>query len=343
MLGVCIVGTGVAGGIHARALQDVPGVRLAAVVDVNAEQVGQFAEKWGVPNRYTDLEEALRDPAIDAVHLCTPPFLHERQAALCAAAGKHVLVEKPMARTLAEADGMIATCGKAGVRLAAVFQHRFLPLPQKLKASLERGDLGKLYLGDAYVKWYRSDEYYRAGGWRATRDKEGGGTLMNQAIHSIDLLQWLMGPVTDVTGRTGTVAHDIETEDVGLALLGFGNGALGIIEGTTAAYPGFPERIEIHGEKGSVVLNEGKNQLEWYLRGEEPRVEGAPAEEGYARDPASISSAGHSGQFRDFYAAVQEGRPATVDGGEGRKALEIIDAVYRSAAAGKTVKLASTN
>lgn len=340
MPGVCIVGTGVAGGIHARALKDVEGVRLAAVVDVNREQVEQFAEKWGAPRFYTHLEEALQDPAIDVVHLCTPPFLHENQTSQCAAAAKHILVEKPMARTLAEADAMIATCRRAGVALSAVFQHRFLPLPRKVKSALEEGRLGKLYLGDAYVKWYRSEEYYRAGGWRATRDKEGGGTLMNQAIHSIDLLQWLMGPVSDVTGRTAIVAHDIETEDVGLALLGFRNGAVGVIEGTTAAYPGFPERIELHGEKGSVILNEGKNQLEWYLHGEKPTVEGTPVEEGYAHDPASISSYGHAAQFRDFYNAVQQGRSAAVDGSEGRKALEIIDAIYRSARRGEKVQLA---
>ncbi|MCL4535358.1 MAG: Gfo/Idh/MocA family oxidoreductase [Bacteroidetes bacterium] len=339
MLGVCIVGTGVAGGIHARALKDVEAVRLAAVVDVSPEQVGQFAEKWGALSSYTNLEEALQDPAVDVVHLCTPPFLHERQASLCAAAGKHVLVEKPMARTLAEADAMIANCRRARVALSAVFQHRFLPLPQRVKSLLQEGRLGKLYLGDAYVKWYRSEEYYRAGGWRATRDKEGGGTLMNQAIHSIDLLQWLMGPVSDVVGRTAAVAHDIETEDVGLALLGFENGALGVIEGTTAAYPGFPERIEIHGEKGSVILNEGKNQLEWYIHGETPTVEGVPVEEGYAHDPASISSVGHTAQFRDFYQALQQGRSATVDGSEGRRALEIIEAIYRSAEQGERILL----
>ncbi len=339
MLGVCIVGTGVAGGIHARALRDVEDARLAAVVDVNAEQVEKFAEQWNSSRSYTQLEEALQDSAVDVVHLCTPPFLHERQTAQCAAAGKHVLVEKPMARTLTEADAMIATCRRYGVSLSAVFQHRFLPLPQRLKSALDQGRLGQLYLGDAYVKWYRSEEYYRAGGWRATRDKEGGGTLMNQAIHSIDLLQWFMGPVSDVTGRTATVAHDIETEDVGLALLGFENGALGVIEGSTATYPGFPERIELHGEKGTVILNEGRNQLEWHLHDEEPSVEGIPAEEGYARDPASISSSGHTAQFHDFYAAILQGKKAAVDGREGRNTIEIIEAIYRSAERGQRILL----
>lgn len=339
MVGICIVGAGVGGGIHVRALQEVGEARLVAVVETDADRGRQFAEKWGADHYYSDLEQALDDRHVDVVHLCTPPFMHREQAARCAQAGKHVLIEKPLARTVAEADAIIAACETGGVKLGAIFQHRFTPLPRKVKAALEGGRLGKLYLGDTYVKWYRSDEYYRGGGWRATRDMEGGGTLINQTIHSIDLLQWLMGPVADVTGRTATVGHQIETEDVGLALLGFQSGALGVIEGSTATYPGFPERIEIHGENGSVILNEGKNQLEWHLRGEEPRIEGAAAEDGYARDPSAVSTEGHAAQFRDFYAAVREDRRPAVDGVEGRKALEIIEAVYRSSELGRQVTL----
>lgn len=339
MLGVCIVGAGVGGGIHARALQEVDEALLAAVVDTEEARGRQFAEKWGASRYYATLENALGDKEVDVVHLCTPPFLHRAQAEQCARAGKHVLIEKPLARTVAEASAIIAACEEDGVKLGAIFQHRFMPLPRKVKAALEEGRLGRLYLGDAYVKWYRSDEYYQGGGWRATRDLEGGGTLINQTIHSIDLLQWLMGPVSDVTGRTATVGHRIETEDVGLALLGFQNGALGVIEGSTATYPGFPERIEIHGENGSVVLNEGKNQLEWHLRGEDPTIEGAAAEDGYARDPSAVSAEGHAAQFRDFYAAVLENRRPAIDGIEGRRALEIIEAVYRSSELGQKVTL----
>ena len=339
MVGICIVGAGVGGGIHARALQDVGEAHLVAVVDTDKDRGRQFAEKWSSDHYYSDLEQTLGDKHVDVVHLCAPPFMHREQAARCAQAGKHVLIEKPLARTVAEADAIISACEAGGVKLGAIFQHRFMPLPRKVKTALEEGRLGKLYLGDAYVKWYRGDEYYKGGGWRATRDLEGGGTLINQTIHSIDLLQWLMGPVADVTGRTATVGHQIETEDVGLALLGFRNGTLGVIEGSTATYPGFPERIEIHGKNGSVVLNEGKNQLEWHLRGEEPSIEGAAAEDGYARDLSAVSAEGHAAQFRDFYAAIREGRRPAIDGAEGRKALEIIEAVYRSSELGQKVTL----
>lgn len=339
MQGICIVGSGVSGTIHARALQAVKGVRIQAVVDVAAEPLRAFADRWKVPSFYTNLEDALADPAVQAVHLCTPPFLHEQQALLCAQAGKHVLVEKPLARNLREADAIIACCEAAGVMLGAVFQHRFEPLPQAVKAAVTEGRLGRLFLGDAYVKWYRSQEYYDAGGWRATRDKEGGGALINQAIHSIDLLRWLMGPVVEVVGKTATAAHSIETEDIGLALLRFDNGALGVIEGATAVYPGFPERIELHAENGTVVLNEGKKQIDWHLRGSESRVQGEASDEDYARDPAAISTVGHTAQFRDFYAAIAEGRRPAVDGYEGRLALEIIEAIYHSAAAGEALKL----
>jgi len=339
MVGICIVGAGVGGGIHARALQDVGEAHLVAVVDTDKDRGRQFAEKWSSDHYYPDLEQTLGDKHVDVVHLCAPPFMHREQAARCAQAGKHVLIEKPLARTIAEANAIISACEAGGVKLGAIFQHRFMPLPRKVKTALEEGRLGKLYLGDAYVKWYRGDEYYKGGGWRATRDLEGGGTLINQTIHSIDLLQWLMGPVADVTGRTATVGHQIETEDVGLALLGFRNGAHGVIEGSTATYPGFPERIEIHGKNGSVVLNEGKNQLEWHLRGEEPSIEGAAAEDGYARDLSAVSAEEHAAQFRDFYAAIREGRRPAIDGAEGRKALEIIEAVYRSSELGQKVTL----
>ena len=339
MLGLCIVGTGVAGEIAARALQGETGGRLLAVVGSNPDKARAFAEKWNVPRWYAGLDEALADPDLLVMHICTPPFLKASHTLQCARAGRHVMVEKPIARNVAEADEMIAACEAAGVKLGCVFQHRFMPLPMKIKAAMEEGRLGRVFLGDAYVKWYRSEEYYRSGGWRATRDKEGGGALINQAIHSIDLLQWLMGPAVEVIGRTATAFHQIETEDLGVAIVRFQSGALGVIEGTTAAYPGFSERIELHGDRGSVILNEGKEQVEWYLRDQEPVVEGSDAELGYARNPASVSAAGHTAQFWDFYAAIQENRRPALDGRGGRRALEIIEAIYRSNRTGQPIPL----
>lgn len=218
--------------------------------------------------------------------------------------------------------------------LCGLFQHRNIPLCRSVKTAVDQGRLGRIYLADCFVKWWRTDEYYRDSSWRARRATEGGGALINQAIHSIDLLQWLAGPVVEVAGYTTTAAHAIETEDVGVAVLRLAGGAVGVLEGTTAAYPGFPERIEIHGTAGSVVVDEGRRRVEWYLRGQEPRIEQEGVQQGNAADPAAVSPEAHAAAFADFLDSVRTGRPPTVDGHAARKALEVVEAVYRSSAQG---------
>lgn len=340
---MAIVGTGLAGGMHAGALVGVPGVTLHASVGRTREQAAAFAARYGAARAYADLEGALADADVQAVHLCVPAHLHEPMALAVAAAGRHLLVDKPLARTVQEADRIIAACAAAGVRLGVCFQHRCLPLARQLRAGLDAGRLGRVFLGDAYVKWYRDDAYYHSRPWRATRSQEGGGALINQAIHSIDLLQWYMGPVAEVTGYTARAAHaSIEMEDLGVALLRFATGALGVIEGSTATFPGFPERIELHGERGTAILNEGEGRLEWHLGGE-PAVSAAdgPAQ-GNAADAAAVSLNRHTDLFRDFYGAVSAGRAPAVDGHEGRKSLEIVQAIYLSARRGRPVALPLT-
>jgi UDP-N-acetyl-2-amino-2-deoxyglucuronate dehydrogenase len=339
-IGVGIVGTGLSATQHMTALVQVPLARVVAVAGTSEEKARAFADRWGIPRAHGSAEAMLRDPEVEAVHLCTPPDQRVAVAEAAACAGKHVLIEKPMGRNVAEADRVIAACDAAGVRLGAMFQNRFTPLPRKVKDALDAGRLGRLLLVTLSSKWFRTAEYYRDSSWRGTAAREGGAALINQAIHAIDLLRWICGPVSEVQGMTATQLHPIEMEDVGLALFRFESGAVGSLVGTTVAYPGFPERLELHGSEGSVILAQGEGRLEWYLRGEEPRVEQAETQRsGASADPAAISSHGHVAQFTDFYTAIRVGRQPFVDGHEGRQALELVEAIYRSGRSHQPVRL----
>ena len=338
VLGIGRIGAGASGAMHAAALREVREARLVAVADVDATRVQAFAETWGVPRTYGSIEGLLSDPEIDVVHICTPPFLHEPQALAAMASGKHVLVEKPIARTVAEAKRIVSAAREARIVLGGVFQHRHMPLPRQVKEVLESGRLGRLYLCDAYVKWWREDAYYKSVRWRGTRDFEGGGAMINQGIHTIDLLLWVAGPVVEVSGEVATLAHPIEMEDVAVATLRFASGALGVLEATTTAWPGFAERIELHGSGGSVILDEGEGTIEWRLRGEEPRRTAEVGQQGTgAADPTKISLAGHQAEFRDFYAAIRDGRKPAITGEEAIRALAVIEAIRLSSELGKRV------
>jgi UDP-N-acetyl-2-amino-2-deoxyglucuronate dehydrogenase len=333
-VGVGIVGTGTSATQHLTALRDVPNGRAVAIAGTTLARARALAEQWGVPGAYGSYDDLIADPAVEVVHTCTPPDLRLPIARAAAAAGKHVLVEKPIGRTVAEADQIIEVCERAGVKLAAMFQNRFTPLALRLKAAVDEGRLGRLLLATLTSKWYRTAEYYQSTPWRATVERDGGGALINQAIHGIDLLRWICGPVAEVRGLTARTLHPIETEDVGMALLRFESGALGQIVGTSVAYPGYSERIELHGTEGSAVLVQGEGRLEWYLRGEEPRTEVA-AEQVSAggRDPRTISYHGHTAEFADFYDAIRRGREPFIPGREGRHALELVEAIYLSSQA----------
>ncbi len=333
-LGVALIGTGLAARMHLRALPLVAGTVVRGVVGSSGEKAAAFAAEQGVPRPYPTLEAVCEDPDVQIVHLCTPPHTHLELTRQLARAGKHVLVDKPLARTLADADAMIAACADAGVLLGGLFQHRFIPMCAQVRAAVAAGDLGRLYLADCYVKWWRDERYYADSAWKARWATEGGGALINQAIHSIDLLQWLAGPVVEVSGRITTAAHEIQTEDLGVAILRCADGTLGVIEASTATYPGFPERIDLHGSRGSVILNEGRREVEWHLKGESAHTDRQGVAQGNAADPAAVSPEAHAAAFADFAAAVRDGRQPAVPGGEARKALAIVEAIYRSAASG---------
>lgn len=344
--GVAIVGCGVIAPFHAQAVGALPNAELRAVVDVVPERAQQRAKEFG-GTPYTDLAEALARPDIDVVCVCVPSGLHAEVGTQAAAAGKHVLVEKPIDITLAAADKLINACRDNNVKLAVISQHRFGPAMRQVREALQAGRFGRLLIGDAVIKWYRSQDYYNSGAWRGTWELDGGGALMNQGVHYIDQLQWTMGPVTSITARTGTLDHDIAVEDVGLALVGFANGALGTIQGSTAVYPGLPERLEISGTDGTAIVEAGKIKV-WEFKdekgeagayGTKVQTDAAPAAATGAADPAAISWEGHRQQLADLLEAIEEDREPAINGEDARKPLEIILAIYESAKTGREVRL----
>ncbi len=342
--GFGIIGCGMIAEFHARAIAEIPDSQLVAAFsrsEANGAKVAALS--LGECRVYDDLDAMLAHPGLNVVCVCTPSGAHLEPAVKAARAGKHVVVEKPLEITVPRCDAIIRACDEANVRLCAIFPSRFSPANMALKAAIDSGRFGRLTLGDTYVKWWRTQEYYDSGKWRGTWDLDGGGALMNQAIHNVDLLQWLMGEVDSVQALTAMLVHErIEVEDTAVAALRFKNGALGVIEASTGAYPGLLKRTEIHGENGSARVEQDDVTL-WSFRDERPEDAGILAPKGTtsggAGDPKAISHAGHREQLADFLRAIDTGSPALVDGREGRKAVEIIRAIYRSSRLGTAVKL----
>ena len=340
-----IIGCGMIARFHAAAFREIRGCEVVAGADNVAAAAEAFAKEAACES-YSDYRKMLKRDDIDIVTICTPSGAHLQPAVAAARAGKHVIVEKPLEITLGRCDKIIDACRKAKVKLGVIFPTRFSDAAQLVKKTIDSGRLGKLVLGDAYVKWWRSQAYYDSGGWHGTRKFDGGGALMNQAIHAIDLLQWLAGPVRSVQAAMATRAHKrIEVEDVAVAVLHFRSGALGIIEGTTAAFPGFSKKIELSSEKGSISLEEDYITT-WQF--DRPRASDKAVLKKFgpsqthgsgAADPAAIGHEGHRRQFVDFIQAIEKRRRPLIDGREGKKAVELILAIYKSARTGKAVKL----
>lgn len=343
--GFGIVGCGMIAEFHTRAINEIDNARVVAVYDSSeardkGPRIASMVEK-GPCTIYHALEDILADPAIDVISVCTPSGAHRDPAVAAARAGKHVVVEKPLEITVSRCDDIIRACDEAGVKLCTIFPSRFTRANVLLKEAIDAGRFGRITLGDTYVKWWRTQEYYDSGGWRGTWALDGGGALMNQAIHNVDLLAWLMGDVESVSALTATLAHErIEVEDTAVAALRFRNGALGVIEACTSAFPGLLKRTEIHGSDGSARVEQDDITL-WEFRAEAPvdaEVKAAlAAASGFtagASDPRGITHLGHRDQLSDFLAAIDSGRPARVDGREGRRSVEIIRAIYRSAQQG---------
>ena len=336
---VGIVGAGVIGEVHAKAIAEVDGARVAAVAEPQEEKGRPFAVEHGA-EWFADLADLLGRSEVDVVAVCTPSGLHAEQAILAAGAGKHVVSEKPMATSLETADRMIAACQAAGVSLAVIFQTRFSRHALRLKRAVDAGLFGQPVLGNAVVHWRRTPEYYQAnGGWRGTWALDGGGALMNQSIHTIDLLQWVLGPVSRIAAETATLRHRIEAEDTASATLRFASGALGTIQGTTAASQDWPARLEIVGTEGRAVLD-GSALAVWQPSRliEDDELLGPDdlaATAGW--QPEESLGAGHARQWTAIRAALTAGKLPPVPGEEARKAVAIILAIYESATTGQPV------
>jgi predicted dehydrogenase len=358
-LGFAIIGCGMIARFHARAISELPSARLVALQSRKPENAAKVMEAAGTKcDVYTDIAELLKRPDVHVVTICTPSGAHMEAAVAAAQAGNHVVVEKPLEITLERCDRIIDACDKHRVQLCTIFPSRFADANQVLKKAVDAGRFGRLTLGETTCKWWRPQSYYTppappceggergGGGWKGTKALDGGGALMNQAIHNVDLLYWMMGPVKAIQGFTATLAHErIEVEDTAVACLQFQNGALGVIQAATSVWPGLPKTIGIHGDRGSVVV-EQEDVLRWDF---DPETEEDKAvrqrfaqrvgASGGASNPAAISHEYHRRQLADFLHAIDTGARPLVDGREGRKAVAIILGIYQSAQTGRVVEV----
>lgn len=346
-LGVAVVGCGMIARFHARALAEIPGTELKALVSRSGKNALAMKEELNLAaDIYPDLGPVLERKDIHIVIITTPSGAHLDPAVACARAGKHVVVEKPLEITADRCDAIIQECDKNKVLLCTIFPSRFGDANRELKAAVEANRFGRLTLGETTCKWWRSQAYYDEGGWKGTMALDGGGALMNQAIHNVDLLLWMMGPVTHVTGFTATLAHErIEVEDTAVACLRFATGALGVIQATTSVHPGLPKTIGIHGDKGTAVI-EQDDILKWDFLEPIPHDENVRTRfaqkvgaSGGSSNPAAISHQGHARQLADFVQAIRGGGRPLVDGKEGRRAVELIQAIYASNVTGKVIQV----
>ena len=334
---VGIIGTGAISHKHAQAYRNI-GFEVTVCTDINQASGERFSSQWGC-EFVGSYQEVCRHPRVDFVDVCTFPDFRLQPIEICAETKKHVQVQKPISTDLATARKMIETAQAGGIQLGVVSQHRFDDSSQFLKKAIGAGRLGKILEADAYVKWWRSAEYYSRpikGSWAV----EGGGALINQAIHQVDVLLWLIGPVKELFGFWQIAAlHEIESEDVVNAALRYSSGATGMLQASTAYWPGYTERMEIHGTKGTAIVS-GDKLTTWDVENDsgDPAPIARDVASG-ASDPMAISLTPFERQFRDFAEAIRAGRPPLVSGEEGYRALEVVLSVYRSSKEGRKVTI----
>jgi len=315
---------------HARAARAIPGAEISAIQGTNSEKIARLCREHGGTS-YQDFDAFLKHRPMDLVLIGSPSGLHATQGIAAARQGLHVLTEKPIEINTARADALIEAAKKSNVQLGVIFQDRMKPHIRQLKNWIDQGLLGRPLMVDARVKWYRPPEYYANSRWRGTLALDGGGALINQVVHTVDLLLWLLGDVVRVQARTGTLLHKIEAEDSAAAILEFGNGALGILHATTAAYPGYPRRVEISGTAGTVIL-EHDRIIAANLRNTPAAVESAALDENQSASTAVVSDfRGHQAVLEDFLQAIQQNRTPACDGLEGRRSIALVEAIYRAA------------
>jgi predicted dehydrogenase len=334
-----ILGGGNISETHARAADETDGVEIVATYGENQEKVGHLSRRFGC-RAYPSLQEFLDHKPLDLVLIGSPSGVHAEQGIAAAQRGLHVLVEKPLDISTERADALINVSARAGVKLGVFFQDRVAPDIRRLKQLIADETLGKPILISGRVKWYRPPEYYKASRWRGTSAFDGGGALMNQGVHTVDLLLWLMGDVRRVSAISTTALHEIEVEDTVVATLEFRNGAIGTLEAATSVYPGYPRRIELTGSKGTIILEHDRiiaaDLRDAHIDLVVPTIESANPS---ANSPVVSDIGGHKELLKDMFRAIEtNGRPVC-DGAEGRRSVELVQAIYESARTGNPVDL----
>lgn len=336
-----ILGGGGISQTHARAASSLEGVRIVAVGGQNPIRVQALADRHGA-SAYADIDALLRHRPMEILLIGSPSALHAEQGIAAARAGLHVLVEKPLDVTVEKADALIAACASAAVKLGVFFQDRFAPDLVRLKSAIDEGALGRPLLASARVKWWREPGYYAESRWRGTAALDGGGAVMNQGIHTLDLLLWLWGDVQRVFARRTTALHDIEVEDTLVATIEFANGALATFEATTAAFPGYPRRLELTGALGTVTVEQDRIASA-DLKGRTDALRGGVSSENAAASSPIVSDVrGHRAAIEDFLSAIRTGAEPRCSGAEGRRSVALVEALYRSASLGQPVEVSAS-
>jgi UDP-N-acetyl-2-amino-2-deoxyglucuronate dehydrogenase len=347
-IGFGIVGLGM-GAYHASAIVEAKGARLVALCDADEERLNKTNERFKV-KAYTNYTDMLNDSEVEVINVCTPSYLHVDMAIPAVKASKHVIVEKPVDINVKKINMLIEEGNKAGVKMGAIFQSRTTPLNKRIKATIDNGRLGKIIGVHGLLPWFREQSYYQGphGSWKGTWDKDGGGSLMNQGVHTVDLLQWFGGRVKSVFGAYGVFAHDISAEDKTVAILKFENGALGTLMTTTCAYPGISQNILIHGDKGTITKEEDQLTA-WKIKSEREKEEeiemlnlyGPQEKRGAttASDPMAVGASGHTGLIEDIVQCILEDKEPIITIESAKHAVEIVNAIYESGRTGKEIFL----
>lgn len=340
---VGLIGGGNITETHALAARAISGVDIAAIYGMNAERVDRLCRQHG-GRPYRDFEAFLTHLPLDLVIIGSPSGLHATHGIAAMLHGLHVLTEKPIDISTKRADALIEAANQSDVKLGVIFQDRLKADIRRFKQWVDEGALGNPLLVDARVKWHRHAEYYRNSKWRGTFALDGGGALMNQGVHTVDLLLWLLGDIARVQARTATMLHAIETEDTAVAVLEFAIGAIGTLQATTAAYPGYPRRLEITGSLGTVVLEHDRIVAADFCDGQARLVNHSPGGQNQSASSATVSEIrGHQAVLEDFIQAIEQNRAPACDGREGRRSVAVIEAIYRAARSFETAVEVETN
>ena len=337
---VGLIGGGNISETHARAALSIPGLQVSAIYGSNSAKVMRLCGECGA-KPYTDFSAFLEHKPMDLVAIGSPSGLHAAQGIAAAQRGLHVVTEKPLDVSTQQGQKLIAAANKAGVKLGVFFQDRFKADIIKMKRWLDAGLLGKPILADARVKWFRPPSYYSDSRWRGSLALDGGGALINQAIHTVDLLLWLFGDVASVRAQKKTAMHKIEAEDTLVALLEFANGAMGVLQATTSAYPGYPRRLELTGTEGTVIIDHDR-LLAADLRNPPSDVKSVGGDQNPSSNSPAVSDVrGHRAVLEDFIEAIQTGRDPRCSGQEGIRSLALVEAIYEGCRSGKRVEVKS--